>query len=334
MKKTLLAAVGAAALTLWSAGDAAAQKFKDVKVPSTISVIVAYSAGGGTDVLVRTATPYFEAAIEELSGRKTSLVVRNVPGAGGEVGWATLARAAPDGSTIGMINLPSIALVQAARDVPYAPFTEKFAPIGVDVTDPNIITVNDQFKSIEDMLEQAKAKPGSVTIGADGPLSDDHLAVYALQEATGATFTFIPYAGAAPANRSFLSKEVGVSIGNVIDYLNTKDASVDAAILLNERYAMVPDVPTFQEKTGVELAVGGSTRGWVTVAGTPADLLELYREAFALMAQNPGWIEDAKKRNVTLVEPKVGEAFGEEMKRTNDDVDRLLEYFKQGGYLK
>jgi tripartite-type tricarboxylate transporter receptor subunit TctC len=97
---------------------------------------------------------------------------------------------------------------------------------------------------------------------------------------------------------------------------------------------MIPDVPTFKEKTGMDVTTGGSTRGWVTLKGAPEKLVELYRAAFQRFAQNPKWQEDAKKRNVTLVEPKVGDEFGAIMKRTSDDVDRLLEYFKQGGYLK
>jgi len=334
MRFTKSVAAAAVATAFLCAGNVRAQEFKDVKVPQNINVVVAYSAGGNTDVLVRTALPYFEQAIQELSGQKPNLIVKNVPGAGGEVGWATMARAEADGSTIGLINLPSIAIIQASRKVPYAPYTETFVPIGVDVIDPNIITVNDQFGGLEEVLEQAKAEPGSVTIGADGPLSDDHLAVYAMQDATGAKFAFIPYNGSAPANRAFLSKEVGVGVGNVIDYLQTKDTSVDAAILADERYAMIPDVPTFKEKTGMDVSTGGSTRGWVTLKGTPEKLVALYRAAFEKFAQNPKWKEDAQKRNVTLVEPKVGEEFGEIMKRTSDDVDRLLEYFKQGGYLK
>ena len=308
-------AAAAAATAFVCAGAAQAQEFKDVKVPQTINVVVAYSAGGSSDVLVRTALPYFEQAIQELSGQKPNLIVKNVPGAGGEVGWATMARAEADGSTIGIINLPSIAIIQASRKVPYAPYTETFVPIGVDVIDPNVITVNDQYKGLKEVMEQAKKEPGSVTIGSDGPLSDDHLGVY------------IPYNGSAPANRAFLSKEVGVSVGNVIDYLQTKDSSVDAAILADERYAMIPDVPTFKEKTGMDVSTGGSTRGWVTLKGSPEKLVELYRAAFEKFAQNPKWQEDAKKRNVTLVEPKVGDEFGAIMKRTSDDVDRLLEYF-------
>src|SRR6056297_2450902 len=307
MRKTLSIAC-VAALMSGPAATVLAQDYQNVEVPSTINVIVAYNAGGGTDILVRTAVPYFEAAIKELSGSSVQLIVKNMPGAGGEVGWSALARAPEDGSTIGVINLPAIAIVEAAREPTYAPWVETFAPIGVNVIDPNVVRINDaRFSSLGEAIETAKNEPGSVTVGADGPLSDDHLAVYAIEEATGAKFTFIPYSGGAPANRAFLSQEVEMAMGNVTDLLQTEDATVEAAILAKERYELIPDVPTFKELTGQEVRTGGSTRGWATVAGIPEDLLGLYREAFAMASNDPKYQAEAKTRKLTLVTPKVGD---------------------------
>lgn len=333
MKKALSIACFAV-LMAGSSATVMAQTYKDVKVPATINVIVAYNAGGGTDILVRTALPYFESAIEKLSGSDVQMVVKNMPGAGGEVGWSALARSAKDGSTIGVINLPAIAIVEAAREPSYAPWIETFAPIGVNVIDPNVVRINDaRFASLKEAIAAAKEEPGSVTVGADGPLSDDHLAVYAIEDATGAKFTFIPYAGGAPANRAFLSQEVEMAMGNVTDLLQTEDATVEAAILAKERYELIPNVPTFKELTGTEVVTGGSTRGWATVAGTPDDLLKLYQEAFAMASADPKYQEEAKTRKLTLVKPKVGDDFGEIMQETQDSVQTLLKYFKQAGYL-
>ena len=334
MRKALSAACVAALMTVPSS-IVLAQDYQNVEVPQTINVIVAYNAGGGTDILVRTALPYVEAAIEELSGSSTQMVVKNMPGAGGEVGWSALARAPKDGSTIGVINLPAIAIVEAAREPTYAPWVENFAPIGVNVIDPNVVRINDaQFGSLKEAIEAAKNQPGSVTVGADGPLSDDHLAVYALEAATGAKFTFIPYAGGAPANRAFLSQEVEMAMGNVTDLLQTEEATVEAAILADERYDLIPDVATFEEMTGQAVLTGGSTRGWATVSGIPDDLLALYREAFEIASNNADYQAEAKTRKLTLVTPKVGEEFGQIMTDTQNSVQDLLEYFKQGGYLK
>lgn len=337
MMKTFTIPIASVGLALASmSGAASAQQYADVNVPGTIEVVVAYAAGGGSDILVRTALPYMEAAIEELTGQRPNMVVRNVPGAGGEVGWVAMAQASPDGSTIGLINLPAIGLVEAARDTDYAPWVETFVPIGVNVIDPNILVANDAAPggSIQGAIEAARNEPGSVTVGADGPLSDDHLAVYALEAATGAKFTFIPYSGGAPAVRAFLSREVDLMMGNVSDYVNAADSAVDSMILSDSRYELVPDVPSAQEAADLDLSGYGSTRGWAVRAGIPDDLLTVYREAFGIAMSQPDYIAEANERQLTLVEPMVGDAFGDLMRQTGQSVQDLLHVFQEGGYLE
>ncbi len=318
------------------AGAAAQQQFSDVEVPGTIRVIVAYSAGGSSDALARVMLPYWERAIEELSGQDTSTVVVNLPGAGGEVGFTALANADPDGSTVGIINLPSIPLLEAARETAFAPWLENYVPIGVNVIDPNIIMLgqHSQHESLADAIQAATENPGSVIVGADGPLSDDHLAMYALESETGAKFTFIPYAGGAPASRAFRTGEVEIGIGNVFDYLQNEDVAKDAAVFQPERFEMVGDVPTLEESTGISLGDLGSTRGLAAPAGTPEDLLNLYREAFRIAAENEEYQQAAVERNITIVPPRVGEEFAQIMQEQDELVDELLQYFIEGGFIE
>lgn len=335
MRKSLTTASIAIALASLAFDEALGQKYKDVNVPSKIDVVVAYAKEGGTDKLARIALPYMQSALRELTGKPVTLTVKNEPGAGGEVGWSALARAHKDGSTIGVINLPAIAIVQAVQSPSYAPWTQTFAPIGVNVIDPNVVRINNRtFKTVKDAIVAAKQKAGSVTIGANGPLSDDHLAIYAIEAATGAKFTFKPYSGGAAANRAYLAREVEAGMGNVTDLLTTKDVTVEAAVLADQRYHLIPNTPTFKELTGISVTTGGSTRGWVAPAGTPADVLTVFREAFETASRDKEYIEVANRRKLTLVEPKVGKAFGAIMNKTQKSVDVLLKYFKEGGYLK
>jgi len=314
----------------------AAPKYPDVKLPSTVRVIVAYNAGGSSDALVRMTLPYWEKAITELTGKKLNAVVVNLPGAGGEVGWTSLAHTQPDGSTLGVLNLPAVPIIEAARNAGFSPWLEKFTPLGVNVIDPNVIRLakSSKYGSLKEAIEAAKAKPGSVTVGADGPLSDDHLAMYAIAQKMGAEFSFIPYQGGAPANRALQSGEVDIAIGNVFDHIQTKDSEKDAVILWSSRYELMPDVPTAQEALGVDFGELGSTRGFAIVSGSPDDLVKVYREAFALTFANAEYLEAAKKRNITVVEPQIGERFGKTMKEQQELVGDLLEYFVKGGYIK
>ena len=310
-------------------------KYENVEVPGTIRVIVAYNAGGSSDGLARVTLPYFESAIEELTGQSTNAVVVNLPGAGGEIGWTSLAHAQPDGSTIGIINLPAVPIVEAARDAGFEPWLEKFSALGVNVVDPNVVRLSKSSKygSLKEAIEAAKANPGSVTVGADGPLSDDHVAMYALAKATGATFTFVPFAGASPANRAFLAGEVEIGIGNTFDHVNTVDGAKDAFVLRPTRYDAIADVPTAEEALGISLGNLGSTRGFAAPAGIPEDLLQVYREAFGLAFANEAFMKEAKERNITIVEPFIGEEFTGLMTDLQKTADDLMPLFIEGGYI-
>ena len=314
----------------------AASKYADVEVPDTIRVIVSYKAGGSSDTLARVTLPRWEKAIKELTGKSATAVVVNLPGAGGEVGWTSLSHAQPDGSTIGIINLPAVPIVQAARDAGFEPWLEKFTALGVNVIDPNVIRLGkrSKYNTLKEAIDAAKQNPGSVTVGADGPLSDDHVAMYAFEKATGAKFTFIPYPGGSPANRSFMAGEVDIAIGNVFDHVKTKTSAKEAAVLLNDRYPLIDDVPTVKELLGIEIGEFGSTRGFATPTGTPEQLVNMYREAFDITFNDDGYKEEAKKRNITIVTPRVGEDFTKIMEENEANTQDLLQLFIDGGFIK
>ena len=212
-------------------------------------------------------------------------------------------------------------------------------PIGCNIIDPNVVRLNKDAKyaTLKEAFDAAKAKPGSVIVGADGPLSDDHLAVYAMASKYGAEFTFVPYSGGAPANKAFQSGEVEIAVGNVFDHLKTKDSAKDVMVLRPKRYTTMKsmaDVPTAKESIGVDVGDLGSTRGWAAPAGIPDDLLKVYREAFDMTVNDPEYQKAALKRNITIVDPLVGDAFGTYMKEQDKLVGDLLELFVKGGYIK
>lgn len=329
--------IGAAiALAGTSAALAQDAKYADVAVPSTVEVIVAASAGGSSDALTRVTMPFFEDAIRELTGKDVSTVVKNLPGAGTEIGATALYSAEPDGSTFGLMNLPHIPLLEAARDPAFEPWVENFAPLGVNVVDPNVMILAEtsRYETIEEAVNAAKENPGTVIVGAQGPLSDDQLAMYALEEATGAKFAFIPYAGGSDANRAFRTGEIDLTVGNTFDYVQLEDVAKDAIIFSPERYDMIGDVPTVEESLGVTTGEFASTRGFGAPTGMPQDVLALYREALAMAFADPAYQEEARARNITLVEPRIGEAFGAVMREQQENVARLVRYFDEGGYLE
>lgn len=337
MKKITKAVLSAVAATTIVASSALAQKqdFEAVTLPATIDIIVASSAGGSSDALVRVTAITWEKKLEELTGQSTSTVVKNMPGAGTEIGATAIAEAEPNGSTIGLMNLPHFPLLDASRETRFNPWLEKFAPIGLNVIDPNVVILgkNSQYESIADAVKAATDNPGSVILGSQGPMSDDQLAMYALEDATGAKFAYIPYPGGSDANRAILGGEIDLTIGNIFDYLQVQDSAKEAAVFATERYSMVSEVATVEELIGAKTGDANSSRGFVAPIGLPNDLLALYREAMTETFADPDYQKEALARNITLVEPLDADQLEDLMVEQQKTVDRLLGYFRMGGFL-
>uniref|UniRef100_UPI0005B28C73 Bug family tripartite tricarboxylate transporter substrate binding protein n=1 Tax=Methylobacterium sp. B34 TaxID=95563 RepID=UPI0005B28C73 len=137
-----------------------------------ITMIVAYGAGGSTDVTARMLAPYIE---RNLGGAR--IVVLNRPGAGGEIGFAAIADAAPDGYTIGFINTPNLITIPIERQARYG--LDRLDPLVNVIDDPGVMTVraDSPFHTVADVVNHAKANPRTLTVGTTGIGSDDHLAM-------------------------------------------------------------------------------------------------------------------------------------------------------------
>jgi len=288
-----------------------------------ISLIVAYSAGGSTDVAARTMALYLQKYLGQ------PIVVKNYPGAGGQIGFTKLALAKPDGHTIGFINMPALHMNKAARkNVAYDP-VESFAAIGCNINDPNTVMVrkdDDRFKTIQDLIEYAKKNPKKLVCGSDGPLSDDQLAMVKMEKATGAKFTYVSYPGAAKAHAALLGKHSDFMVTNTFDVTQYKDKERCLVQFWKERYYMNPDTPTFKEVFGKEL-IGSSTRAFAAPAKVPEDRLKVLREGFEKAAKDPEYQAKAKKIGLTLVWHDHIE-LAQIIKSINNDVQTLINELK------
>src|SRR5699024_10303313 len=240
MRKTFLTSLISCAALLMGFTPVLSQTidYKQLDIPSTIEVVVAADAGGSTDTLARIVMNYWQQELKSLTDKKVNPVIKNLPGAGTEIGASAIADANPDGSTIGILNLPHVPLVEASRDPSFEPWLEAYTPLGTNVVDPNVIILgeNAPYDTLSEALQAAQDNPGSVIVGAQGPLSDDQLALYALQDVTGAKFAFIPFDGGAAANRALLGGEIDITVGNVFDYFQVEEDAKDVAIFSAKRY--------------------------------------------------------------------------------------------------
>ena len=211
----------------------------------SVRVIVAYPPGGVSDSVTR-------AISEKLATRLgVSFVVENKGGAGGTVGMNEVARAEPDGYTIGFSSISPLVLSPAIRDVPYDPLKD-ITPIGSVMVSPVILVGTKAFtgKSMADLISQSQAKPGSLRWATSGPGSLGHLMLEQLQQAANIEVTHIPYKGAGQQMTDALGGQfelISTNMSPAVKGHLANGAFVPLAIAAPARVDSLPDLPTFSE---------------------------------------------------------------------------------------
>lgn len=267
-----------------------------------IEVIVGYSAGGGTDVMARTAAPF----IEKYLGEGASIVVKNMPGASGQIGVTEAANANPDGYTLGTFNLPGMMARTIDREADYD--RDSFTYLANVVNDPNVIVTSkgSGLDTLDKLIADAKENPGAITVAMSSLGGDDHFALIKLQNATETEFTIVPFKGSAPARTALLGGHVAMGILNISEVAEFQDQLNVLGVATTERSQFAPDLPTFQEQ-GLDL-VNGSMRGFIAPAGLPEDVQAKLMDAFTQLKDDQEFL-DAMAATANPVEIVTGEEF-------------------------
>jgi len=259
-----------------------------------ITMIVAFAAGGGTDAAARLIARFMERDLGQ------SVVVLNRPGAGGEIGFSELARARPDGLTIGFINTPHILTLPMERQARFR--LEDFSLIGNIVDDPGGLWVraDSDIHSFADLIAAARARPETISYGTTGVGSDDHLAVLALERATGTKFLHVPFAGSAQVKQNLISRALQLGSMNMSEALNDMRHGVlrPLAQMAATRWEMTPQVPTLRE-LGHDV-IEGSMRGMAAPAGLPAEVLARLALSVRRTVDDPAFQEAARSQSLPL----------------------------------
>lgn len=246
-----------------------------------IEIIVGYSAGGGTDVMARTVALFLE---KEL-GEGASVVVKNIPGAGGQIGFTEVAQAAPDGYTLGTFNLPAALALTQDREAGYD--VTSFSYLANFVEDPNTITVaaSSPFRTLDALMEAAKAEPGAITLGLSSLGGNDHFAANMMAAASGAEFTLVPFKGASMARTAIMGGHVAAGTMTLGQTTAFPDELRVLAVLADERSPFRPEVPTAKE-LGLDVQMS-SLRGIVAPAGMEAEAADRLRAALSAVNADP-----------------------------------------------
>lgn len=258
-----------------------------------INLIVSYGPGGGTDLVARMMAPF----LQKYLGNDARIVVLNRPGAGGAIGFTELARAQPDGYTIGFINTPNLLTIPIERK---SNFTWKsYDLLGNLIDDPGAFTVrNDNaLKTLADLSAYAKQNPGKITVGTTGTGSDDHLAMLRFERASNTKLSHIPYKGAGEVRGALAGGEIAIGAINVGEALQYQKGGTPLRFLGqmgNTRSAALPDVPTFKEQ-GYDFELA-SLRGLAAPKGLPDAVREKLVDALKRTVDDPEF--QAKARDM------------------------------------
>jgi tripartite-type tricarboxylate transporter receptor subunit TctC len=249
----------------------------------SIRLVVPFAAGGGTDLLARLIAP----KLTEVLGQQ--IVVDNRGGAGSVVGTEIVAKAPPDGYTLGFFDSAFTINPAINPSLPYN--TEKdFSILNIVATSPTMLVVRSSLpvKTIEDLVKLAKASPGKLTFGSAGPNSSGHLTGVMFNVAAGVDIRHVPFKGAGAAITDLIGGHIDVTYvvpGSVLSHVKA-GLMRPLATSGSKRTPVFPDVPTF-ESVGLGAVNPGNFRFLVAPAGVPRAIQQRLIDAMEKIAPMP-----------------------------------------------
>ena len=260
-----------------------------------VEVIVAYKAGGGTDVGARILMS------EAQKNFPQPFVIVNKPGADGEVGYTELLTAKPDGYTIGFINLPTFVSLPLQRHTKFS--KEDAAPIMNHVYDPGVLVVraNSPWNTLEEFVEKAKSKPEELTISNNGTGASNHIGAAHFAYESGIKVTHVPFGGSTDMIAALRGGHVDATVAKVSEVTSLiKNGELRLlASFTDERLENFKEIPTLKEK-GYNVTFG-SARAIVAPKGTPQDRLDYLNSVLKTALESESNIEKSNNSNLPLM---------------------------------
>jgi tripartite-type tricarboxylate transporter receptor subunit TctC len=301
-------------IALWALLSPAAQ----AQTSRMIKFVVPFAPGGTADILARVLAE----EIGKTHGVGT--LIENRPGAGTIIATEAASRAAPDGNTV-LFNANAFVINPHLRKLSYDPLTS-FEPVCQLVSSPQVIVVGGAapYRSLAQMFEAARARPGELTLASVGPASTQQLAFETLEHLAGVNIIFVPFNGNGPAVNALLGKHVDSILVNYSEVADQLQSGTFRALVTTSatRLPELPQVPTVAE-SGFSDFEADVWFGAVVPAKTPA----------AVVAELGAWLKAAL--DAPAVKPKLkalslytlgrcGPAFAAELRRRFDDYGRAI----------
>ena len=251
-----------------------------------VTVIVAYKAGSGTD----TGARLLASQAEKYVGK--TLIINNLPGGDGKIGWTELVNSKPDGRTIGFINLPTFTTLAVQPGSTFA--VSDVVPVCNQLSETGVVVVraNSPWKSLKELVDACKAK-GNLRCSTNGVEASNHTAAQLLATSAGFDYKAIPYGGTADQLLALRQGEVDFSVAKVADFASFTSEVKVLAVYNQERLEGYPDVPTMGELGYYDQWLG-SSRCIVAPAGTPENVIKFYEDAFQKLMEDADYLKAAE----------------------------------------
>ena len=300
-----------AALMALTAGSAQAQTYPD----KPIRLVVPYAPGGSTDLIAR----YVAEPLGRVLGQ--TVIVDNKAGAGGMLGTAEVARAAPDGYTLGVGTVSTMVIFPATHTKPgYT--VDSFVPVTNIAVMPNIIAVHPSFpaKNLKEFIAVLKANPDKYGFATSGKGSINHMMGESFQAGAGVKLNHVPYKGAGPAMQDVMGGQVDI----LVDQLPSSKPFIDSGklrlmgVIAPKRVAEYPDVMTMED-AGMKGFTDQAWYGIVAPAKLPPAVLAKLSEAMKKVMAMP----DVRARLEKAGASPLGNSSAEYAAQIRGEIDKM-----------
>ena len=254
-----------------------------------ITMIVAYKAGSGTDNTARVLAKYAEKYLGQ------TIVIENVDGGSGSIGWSQLANADADGMTIGFLNLPNFSSSIVNEMGTYT--IDDFKAICNHVAETSIVIVraaDDRFPDLDSLVAYGKANPGALKASTNGPQASNHIGAQAFANSAGFTYIDIPQGGTADELLSLRGEEADFCVVKLADIVGQESEYRILGVFSDSRLPELPDVPTLGE-LGYYQGWMGSARCLVAPAGVSDEVIKFYEAAFKAAMEDAEYVAAAEQ---------------------------------------
>ncbi|MDQ4061236.1 MAG: tripartite tricarboxylate transporter substrate binding protein BugE [Pseudomonadota bacterium] len=309
---------GIAAVMAMAAAPAA---FSQAYPNKPIKLVVPFAPGGTTDIIARVVAN----KVGDHLGQ--TMVVENKGGGGGVIGAGETARAKPDGYSLGVATVSTIATVPAIQpNTPYKPLTD-FTPIINIAATPNVISVHPSFpaKDYAGFLAEIKKSPGKYAFASTGHGAITHLLMELFMSLSGTTMTHVPYKGAGPALNDVVAGQVPIILDNLPSSLPFIKSGrlVPIVVAAPERLRELPDVPTFKE-VGLEPVNRMAFYGIYGPKGLPKQVVEKINGAVKKTLEDPT-VRARIEETGSIILGNSPEEFAQEIKAEYDVYAKVVQ---------